>query len=92
LNRGPLTTGPILATTTCDFLRPVVYPCTVRVRVRVLRVGETSLTMDYLIVDAAAPETFYARGTSVAVLVDYRTHEKVRVPDEVRRAIEKITP
>jgi acyl-CoA thioester hydrolase len=84
---GPLTVGPILATTTCDFLKPVVYPGAVRARARVAKVGETSVTMEYMLVDAAKPETAYARGSSVAVLVDYSTGQTVRVPDAVRESI-----
>jgi len=83
---GPSSIGPILATTTCDFLRPVVYPATVRVSARVSRVGETSITMEYEITDAEHGHP-YARGSSVAVLVDYATATKVRVPDDVRAAI-----
>jgi acyl-CoA thioester hydrolase len=81
---GPSATGPILATTTRDFLRAVVYPATVRVGVRVAKVGETSITMEYEVADDAH---VYARGSSVAVLVDYGTMAKVRVPDDVRAAI-----
>lgn len=86
----PSTVGPILATTTCDFLRPVVFPATVNVGVRVSRIGETSIGMEYEVTDAGASEgtaTVYARGTSVAVLVDYGTMQKVRVPDAIRSAI-----
>jgi acyl-CoA thioester hydrolase len=86
----PSAVGPILATTTCDFLRPVVYPATVRVGVRVSRIGETSIGLEYEVTDAAPSEgtaTVYARGTSVVVLVDYGTMQKVRVPDAVRAAI-----
>ena len=53
-------------------------------------VGETSIGMEYEITDAGATAgtaTVYARGTSVAVLVDYATMQKVRVPDAVRAAI-----
>jgi acyl-CoA thioester hydrolase len=82
----PAAIGPILATTTCDFLRPVVYPATVRVEATVARVGETSITMQYSVVDDAHAHV-YARGTSVAVLVDYATMQKVRVPDDIRAAI-----
>lgn len=89
VTHGPLTVGPILATTTCDFLQPVLFPASVRVSARVSRVGETSLTMEYEIRDAAN-DTHYARGSSVAVLVDYRSSEKVRVPEDVRRAIEAL--
>jgi acyl-CoA thioester hydrolase len=85
--RGPLTVGPILATTTCNFLAPVHYPATIEVRVKVSRIGETSITMEYEIEDATKRGTLYARGTSVAVLVDYSSMAKVRVPDDVRAAI-----
>lgn len=75
--------GPILATTTCDFLKPVVYPATIVSTARITKVGETSLTMEYTVTDTKTG-TAYARGSSVAVLVDYRTGQKVRVPDEIR--------
>jgi acyl-CoA thioester hydrolase len=83
---GPSATGPILATTTCDFLRAVVYPASLGVSVRVTRIGETSITMEYEVTDEASAE-LYARGSSVAVLVDYSTMAKVRVPDDVRAAV-----
>lgn len=84
---APLTVGPILATTTCDFLRPVVFPARVEVGVRAVSIGETSVKMEYEVRDAAAAETLYARGTSVVVIIDYRTMQKIRVPDDVRAAI-----
>lgn len=87
---GPAGIGPILATTSCDFLRPVVYPATLRVGARVSKVGETSIGMEYEIRDSDGSAGLYARGTSVAVLVDYRTMKKVRVPDDVRAAIAKL--
>ncbi len=83
---GPSAVGPILATTSCDFLRAVVYPATLHIGVRVARVGETSIAMEYEVADAANDHV-YARGTSVVVLVDYTTTAKVRVPDDVRAAI-----
>lgn len=79
--------GPILATTTCDFLVPVVYPATVEVGVRVAKVGETSVTMEYEVRDAAAKDKLYARGSSVIVMVEYPAMKKVRVPDDVRATI-----
>ena len=88
--RGPAGVGPILATTACDFLRPVVYPATLRVGVRVSKVGETSIAMDYDVRAADGGAEIYARGTSVIVLVDYGTMKKVRVPDDVRAAIAKL--
>jgi acyl-CoA thioester hydrolase len=83
--------GPILATTTCDFVVPVVWPATVVASTRVAKVGETSVTMEYEVRDASAADQLYARGTSVIVMFDYRSNRKVRVPDDVRRAIEGLT-
>jgi acyl-CoA thioester hydrolase len=68
----------------CDFLRPVVYPATLHVGARVSKVGQTSIAMEYEVSDGVGKESNagpYARGTSVAVLVDYRTMAKTRVPD-----------
>jgi acyl-CoA thioester hydrolase len=86
VTRGPSSVGPILATTTCDFLSPVVFPARLVVAARVTKVGETSLVMAYDVTCAATGKA-YARGSSVAVLIDHTTHAKVRVPDAVRAAI-----
>lgn len=79
--------GPILASTSCDFLRPLVYPADVVVGARIVRVGETSMTLEYGLWRAGAEEELHARGASVVVLVNYDTGVKVRVPDDVRQAI-----
>lgn len=88
---GPRSIGPILATTTCDFLRPITYPAHVRVGCRVTKIGTTSLTMDYAVL-CAGDDALRARGSSVIVLVDYATGAKVPVPDDVRDAIAKLGP
>ena len=81
---GSTAYGPILATTTCDFLVPVHFPATIEARATVTRVGESSITMAYEVVVGT---TLHARGTSVAVLVEYPSMKKVRVPDDIRTAI-----
>lgn len=77
--------GVILASTTCDFKRPVEWPMRLTVRTGCTAVGNTSFTMTYEILDEQG--TVVATGTSVQVMYDYRTQEKVRVPDAVRQAI-----
>jgi acyl-CoA thioester hydrolase len=84
--------GPILAMASCDFIRPVVYPASIVAGARILKVGRTSITMEYAVWLADEPERPCARGASVAVLVDYRTMEKVEVPADVRRKIAELTP
>ena len=83
----PRDIGPILATTSCDFIRPVQYPCTVSVGVRVSAIGRTSITMEYAVWLDGHPDELCAKGTSVAVLVDYGAMAKVPVPPEIRAAI-----
>jgi acyl-CoA thioester hydrolase len=75
----------------CDFIRPVVYPASIVAGARILKVGRTSITMEYAVWLADEPERPCARGASVAVLVDYRTMEKVEVPAEVRTKIAQLT-
>jgi acyl-CoA thioester hydrolase len=79
--------GPILANTSCDYLRPVTYPGAVIVGVRVSEIGNSSIRMDYQVERIDRPGDVCATGTSVVVLVRYASLEKVRVSDEVRAAI-----
>src|SRR6516164_8841965 len=87
----PRDVGPILAMASCDFIRPVVYPASIVAGARILKVGRTSITMEYAIWLADEPERPCARGASVAVLVDYRTMAKVEVPADVRTKIAELT-
>jgi acyl-CoA thioester hydrolase len=79
--------GPILANTSCDYLRPVAYPGVVAIGVRVSEIGNSSIRMDYQVERVDRPGDACATATSVVVLVRYATLDKVRVTDEVRAAI-----
>ena len=79
-----------LASTSCDFLRPVTYPAVVRVGARVSELGNSSMRMEYAVERTDAPDDLCAKGTSVVVLVRYASLQKVRVPDEMRAAIEAL--
>ena len=81
----PLGVAPILARTDCDFLAPVTFPATVEIGCRVPRVGNTSFVMEYAVRVVDGP--LVARGSGVVVMVDYRTGQKVPVPDQVREGI-----
>lgn len=80
----PENAGPIMASTTCDYLAPVEYPATVIVVARVQRVGNTSFVMEHMATENGTP---VARGSAVIVLINYETGEKIRIPDEMRSAI-----
>ena len=77
--------SPILAQTECEFLRPVTFPADVSIGTRVSRVGNTSLTMEYLV--QLADGTAVARGKAVVVLVDTTTGTPQPLPESVKTAI-----
>ena len=81
--------GPILASTTCHYRRPLTYPDTVRVGTRVVKVGTTSLTLEHRVVGLAANEVA-AEGLAVLVLYDYNKAEPCPIPDPIRRAIDDL--
>ena len=78
--------GPILASTTCHYRRPLTYPDTVRVGTRALKVGTTSLTLEHRVVGLAS-NLVAAEGMAVLVLYDYNKAEPCPIPDRIRRAI-----
>ncbi len=82
---GPV--GPILATTTCDYLVPLVYPGEVTIGVSVTKVGTTSLTLEYGLWRDGDADRLCARASSVIVLVEYATGRKVPISAEVRERI-----
>jgi acyl-CoA thioester hydrolase len=77
--------GVILASTTCDFKKPVEWPQQLVVRTGCDHVGNTSFTMQYEIVNELGDVV--ASGSSVQVMYDYTKRHKVPVPDEVISAI-----
>lgn len=77
--------GVLLASTSCDFKKPVQWPQRLTVRTGCTAVGNTSFTLAYSVTDEEG--TVVATGISVQVMYDYRRSEKVRVPDAVRAAI-----
>lgn len=77
--------GVILASTTCDFRRPVQWPQRLTVRTGCTAIGRTSFTMAYEITDEQG--AVVASGTSVQVMYDYRCAAKTSVPMAVREAI-----
>ncbi len=77
--------GVILASTTCDFRKPVEWPQRLRILAGTSHIGNTSFTMLYRIDDEAG--NVVAEGSSVQVMYDYNAGHKVSIPDVVRKAI-----
>lgn len=82
--------GPILASTRCDFLRPLEWPGEVVVGTGVSRLGTKSFTMVYELARSDQPERLAARGEGVIVMVDYREGGTVPISEGLRARLEEL--
>ena len=85
----PRGVGPIIASLTCHYRRPLNYPDTVVVGTRVTSIGNASFRMEHRIVSLATGE-LAAEIDSAMVTLDYGSGKSVRVPEEVRQAITEL--
>jgi acyl-CoA thioester hydrolase len=79
--------GPILAFASCDFLKPMTYPCDARVTQTVTRVGRSSMDLDVTIEGDEDQPLMYAKGRNVLVWMDYRAGKSAPWPDRIVRAL-----
>lgn len=78
--------GPIIASTSARFRKPVGYPDRVLVGARVSDVQADRVTFDYRLVSTKL-NAVAAEGQAVVVSYDYRAGAKCPIPESVRRAI-----
>jgi acyl-CoA thioester hydrolase len=78
--------GIILAEARVTFLKPVHFGQSVEVCVRVIRLGNKSFEMEYLLRDRQTHEEL-ARGSSIQVTYDYHTAQTIPIPPTWRQAI-----
>ena len=80
-------TGPMLATTTCNFFQPLFYPGNIIVQAGLDFIKNTSFGIQHQILnDKNEPA---AEAKDVIVLYDFNTNLKVQIPDDLRAAIER---
>ena len=81
-----LDVGIIIADAKLTFLAPVYFGQDVRVGVRVSRIGNKSMTMDYRMIDGA-DRSELATGSTTLVAFDYHEHKTIPVPEKWRKKI-----
>lgn len=79
--------GPILATTSCTFHRPVVHPAELVVGSRIAKIGRTSFHWEHAVALAGAPDDPVATGHAIVVMVRYDTGESVPIPESLKAAL-----
>ena len=81
--------GPIIASTSARFRRPVSYPDRVAVGVRAKSVEFDRVVIEYRLVSAKW-NAIAADGEAVVVSFDYRNNKKCPVPESVAKTIEDL--
>lgn len=87
MSRGGL--GPILASISCQYRKQLGYPDIVHVGARVSRLGRSSLTMHHAVFSEKL-QAIAVEGDSAVVVFNYDTQRPVRIPDEIRAAMERL--
>jgi acyl-CoA thioester hydrolase len=80
--------GPILASSSCQFLKPLHYPGTVTIESKVEFMKNTSFGLHHRLLNDKGE--FAAEAKDVVVLFNFKTNEKVTIPDNVRKLVEDI--
>jgi acyl-CoA thioester hydrolase len=78
-------TGVVVASTSCNFKRPLNYPGTVEVRVLAGAPGGSSVPTFYELVIG---DDLYAEGSATVVFIDLEKQKPVRIPQKIREAIQ----
>lgn len=80
---------PVVASTRCDYLSPVVFPDTLTGETRLVKMGNSSFTMAYQLTSQAQGKVV-ARGEAVIVNLDTTTGRARPVPSELRQRMESL--
>lgn len=77
--------GPLLASTRCDFRKPLYYPGEITVQASITYIKNTSFGLTHQILNNQGE--IAAEGQDVIVLFDYTRLEKVPVPEKLRSQV-----
>lgn len=78
-------TGPVVVNATCTYLKPIVYPEIITVKLYVGAPGRSSFETFYEIHSQKNSATLYAEGYVKMVWIDRKTGHSVPIPDELRK-------
>ena len=77
--------GPILLSTGCQFIKPLHYPGTITIEVRVEFVKNTSFGLHHRILNEH--NEVAAEAHDVIVMYDFEKEEKIQIPDDFRNYV-----
>lgn len=77
--------GPILHSTDCRFLKELSYPDMVTIGATISSMRDRSFVMDYAV--ESDQVGLVATGSSVIVTLDFKTKQKIAIPEPIRQEI-----
>lgn len=80
--------GPMLASTSCEFRRPLFYPGDIIVRTGIESIGNTSFVLKHIILNENGEPAAEAR--DVVVVYDFVNGRKSPFSNELREAAERV--
>ncbi len=80
---------PVLAASELNYRQPITWPANVHVELRCERIGNSSLTLAYRIVDAHDAARAFSDGRATVVWMNPATGKSVQLPSPVREAVGK---
>jgi len=80
--------GPILLSTSCQFMKPLHYPGNIVMQARVEFIKNTSFGIHHQVLNEE--NEIAAEAHDVIVMYDFVNNTKVLFPDEYRRVVEKM--
>lgn len=81
--------GPLIITANATYLKPVVYPAHLMVRMLGEAPGRSSFVVHYEILKRDDPETIYTTGSTKIVWADQKAAQSIPVPDHIRALLPK---
>jgi acyl-CoA thioester hydrolase len=80
--------GPMLASVTCDYRKPLHYPGSVVVQTRMKHIGNTSFSFQHQILNEEGD--LVAEAEDVMVMFNFNKNEKLPFPKEFRNKVEAL--
>lgn len=81
-------TGPILASTSCQFLKPLFYPGSIIVEARISYIKTSSFGVSHRILNEAGEVA--ATAEDVIVVYDFEAHQKIPFPPHLKKKVEEL--
>ena len=76
------TIGPILASTSCDFLAPLTYPDDIKILTRIDEIKDKRFNVQSVVYSKALDKVV-AKGNGMIVYYDYSKHQSCEIPGEI---------